>query len=68
MRDRMKRNFDKRNGARSLKPLILGDTVCIPEHEAGGTVVIKSDTRSYVVQTNNGTYRRIRRDLIIMPE
>ena len=68
MRDRMKRNFDKRHGARNLKPLNPGDTVWIPEHKAGGTVVRESDIRSYVVQTDNGTYRRNRRDLILMPE
>ena len=48
----------------NLKP---GDTVWIPEHEAGGTVVRESNTRSYVVQTDNGTFRRNRRDLILMP-
>ena len=67
IRDRIKRNFDKRHGVKNLKPLSPGDTVWIPEHEAGGTVVRESNTRSYVVQTDNGTFRRNRRDLILMP-
>ena len=68
MRDRMKRNFDKRHRVKNLKQLNPGDIVWIPEHEAGGTVVRESNTRSYVVQTDNGTFRRNRRDLILMPD
>ena len=68
MRDRMKRNFDKRHGARNLKPLTPGDTVWLPENDTGGTVVRESNTRSYVVQTDNGTLRRNRRHLISIPE
>ena len=67
MRDRMKRNFNKRHGAKNLTPLNPGDLVWIPEHEAGRTVLRESNTRSYVVQTDNGTFRRNQRDLILMP-
>ena len=67
MRNRMKRNFDKRHGARNLKPLSPGDTVWIPEREAGGTVEKESSSRSYTVQTEDGTLRRNRRDIILMP-
>ena len=67
MRDRMKRNFDERHGAKKLTPLSPGDLVWIPEHEAGGTVMRESNTGSYVVQTDNSTFRRNRRDLILMP-
>ena len=38
MRHRMKRNTDRRRSAKNLKPLSPGDTVWIPEREAGGTV------------------------------
>ena len=63
IRDRMKQNFDEQHGAKKLTPLSPGDLVWIPEHEAGGTVVRESNTRSYyVVQTDNGTFRRNRRD------
>ena len=41
----MKRSFDE---ARHLKPLNPGDMVWIPKHEAGGTVVRESNTRSYI--------------------
>ena len=68
MRDRMKWNFDKRHRVKKHKQLNPGDIVWIPEHEAGGTVVRESNTRSYVVQTDNGTLRRNRRDLILMPD
>ena len=55
MRHRMKRNFDRRCSAKNLKPLSPGDTVWIPEREAGGTVERESGTRSYTVQTEDGT-------------
>ena len=53
---------------RELQPLQLGDTVWIPENKSNGTVVEQSNTRSYIVQTQDGTIRRNRRDLIVMPE
>ena len=61
----MRRNLDKRHGARNLKTLIPGDTVWIPERNAGGTV--ERQTPSHVVQTEEGTLRRNCRDLILMP-
>ena len=63
----MKRNFDRRRSAKNLKPLSSGDTVWIPESEAGGTVERESGTRSCTVRTEDGTLRRNRRDLILMP-
>ncbi|MCG8623106.1 MAG: hypothetical protein MJE68_14070, partial [Proteobacteria bacterium] len=68
IRDRMKRNFDRRHSVRTLKPLSPGDTVWIPERETGGTVENESNTRSYNVQTEDGTLRRNRRDLVLMPK
>ena len=44
MRARMKKNFDKRHGAKNLKPLSPGDPVWLPEREAGGTVARESNT------------------------
>ena len=67
MRIRMKRNFDKRHGARNLKLLRPGEMVWIPEREAGETVEKESSIRSYMVQTEDGMFRRNRRDLILMP-
>ena len=64
--NRMKRNFDKRHGAKNLKPLNPGDMVWIPEREAGGTVEKESNTRSYTVRTGDGMLRRNRRNLILM--
>jgi transposase InsO family protein len=61
MRDRMKRNFDKRHGVKNLKPLSPEDTVWIPD---GGAVEKESNTSSYTVQTEDVTLRRNRRDLI----
>ena len=54
-RDRMIRNFDKRHVMElGIKPLTLGDTVWIPERKVGGTVERESNTRSYVIQTEEG--------------
>ena len=68
MRDRMKRNFDERHRAKSLKPLSPGDMVWIREKEAGGTVERETNTRLYTVQTEEGVVRRNHRDLILVPD
>ena len=68
MRDRTKRNFDKRHSVKNLKPLSPGDTVWIPERETEGTVENEFNSRSYNVQTEDGTLRRNHRDLVLMPK
>ena len=68
LKKRDKKNFDNRHKARELQPLQPGDTVWIPENKSNGIVVEQSNTRSYTVRTQDGTIRRNRRDLIVMPE
>ena len=67
LKQRMKRNFDKRHRAKDLQPLHPGDVVWIPESASGGTVTGEANTRSYTVRTQEGMYRRNRRDLVRMP-
>ena len=65
---RNKRNFDSRHKARELQPLQPGDTVWIPENKSNGTIIEQSNPRSYNVRVENGTIRRNRRDLIVLPD
>ena len=53
---------------RDLQPLQPGDTVWIPENKSEGTIVEQSDPRSYTMRVQNGTIRRNRRDLIVLPD
>ena len=68
LKKRNKRNFDSRHKVRDLQPLQPGDTVWIPENKSEGTIVEQSDPRSYTVRVQNGTIRRNRRDLIVLPD
>ena len=65
---RNKRNFDSRHKVRDLQPLQPGDTVWIPENKSNGTIIEQSNPRSYTVRVQNGTIRRNRRDLIVLPD
>ena len=60
MKQRMKRNFDRRHGAKDLKEMQPGDTVWLPENRSKGTVIEQSNTRSYTVRVQDGTIRRNR--------
>ena len=68
MKKRNKTNFDSRHKARELQPLQLGDTFWIPENKSKGTIVDQSNPRSYTVRIQDGTIRRNRRDLIVLPD
>ena len=68
LKKRNKRNFDSRHKVKDLQPLQPGDTVWIPESKSEGTIVEQSDPRSYTVRVQNGTIRRNRRDLIVLPD
>ena len=67
IRERRKRNFDSNHGARKLEPLDEGDEVWITDMKTVGRVVKKVATRSYLVNTSKGTYRRNRCHLIRCP-
>ena len=68
IKERQKKNFDKRHRARELPQLEPGDTVWIPDRDSSGTVVEETSPRSHIVKTADGSYRRNRRHLIRMPE
>ena len=67
MRDWQKRNFDHHHRARSLEPLLPGETVWLPDNASDGKVVEKTAPRSYVVQTPTGRFRRNLRHIVPMP-
>ena len=67
IRDRQQKNFNKYHHASPLKLLKSGDLVYIPDNERQGTIIEESSTRSYTVQTPEGTYRRNRRHLVPLP-
>ena len=55
IRERQQDNFNKHHRASPLKPLKSGDSVYITDNSREGTVVEESSTRSYIVQTPEGT-------------
>jgi len=67
LRQRQKKNFDRRFRTRELKPLEKGDKVWITDSNTKGTVVENNQPRSYVVVTDGGTYQRNRRHLVQLP-
>ena len=68
MKQRMKRNYDRRHGAKELKELQPGDIVWLPDNKQEGTVMEKTNTRSYTVRVQDGTIRRNQRDLVALPD
>ena len=68
IKKRQQQNFNQRHKATNLKPLQKGDKVWLTDRKEKGTVLGKSATRSYIVQTEDqGTYRRNRKMIIPMP-
>ena len=64
--------FDKRNSARTLKTLQIGDDVRLKTDEqkhwsSPGKVIDQYDPRSYIVQVGDGLYRRNRRHIQSIP-
>ncbi|KAJ7988618.1 hypothetical protein DPEC_G00311080 [Dallia pectoralis] len=57
--------YNKRHGARNLKPLVPGEDVWITDARVQGTVLAAHNTpRSYIVQGTQGTLRRNRHHLV----
>ena len=65
---RQKRDFDTHHGARQLPSLQPGDQVWLPERECEGEVQEEVAQQSYTVQSEDGSFRRNRQDLIRLPE
>ncbi len=68
LKTRQQSNFDRYHGVRELPPLWPGQKVWMPDRETEAQVVQEAGTRSYEVQTSDGTYRRNRRALVQLPD
>nr|XP_040567953.1 uncharacterized protein K02A2.6-like [Lepeophtheirus salmonis] len=60
-------NFDRRHTAKPLITLQKGDEVVIPDRRQSGIVIGNSTPRSYIIETDTGSYRRNRVHLNKMP-
>ena len=68
VKGRQKKNFDADHGVKMLPTLHLGDTVWILDRHTMGRVVKEIAPRSFVVETQEGNFRRNRRGLVLMPK
>ena len=66
IRERQRRNFNSRHHTKELQPLKKGERVWIRGSDEQAVVTEELPNRSYVVQTPHNTYRRNRRDLIVV--
>ena len=66
-KQRQAKNFNQRDAARELPVLEPGEDVYLPDKDRNGTVVNETATRSYIVQTDEGAYRRNHRQIIPIP-
>ena len=67
-KQRQEATFNRRRGVRELPELVPGETVWVPDRNREATVVDEVDHRSYEIETSDGTYRRNRRDMVLLPE
>ena len=68
IKNRQKKNFDSYHRARELKQVQPGDAVWIPDREAEAVVEEEVATHSFQLTSEDGSYRRNRRDIIPLPE
>jgi len=69
LKERQRRDFDRRHSAEVLPDLLPGECVWLPDKKVEGTVVdIAGPPRSYTVETPKGQLRRNRRHLNRLPE
>jgi hypothetical protein len=62
-------DYNKRHRSTCLSDLSPGETVWLPEMSSPAVVVSKSpEPRSYIVQTEKGTVRRNRRQVVPSPK
>ena len=67
IRERQRRNYNIQYRAKDLQPLDKGEKVWIKDNDKQAVVTEELPNRSYLVQTPQSTYRRNRRDLIVVP-
>jgi hypothetical protein len=63
LKERQRRNYNKRHRTRPLQPLIPGQKVWVDKQYAGTVVQAAATPRSYIIQTPSGQVRRNRRAL-----
>ena len=68
VKGRQKKNFDADHEVKMLPTLHPGDTVWILDRHTMGRVVKEIAPRSFVVETQEGNFRRNRRGLVLMPK
>ena len=68
MKEKQKKNFDRRHKAQELKKLVPGESVWVPEMRTEGIVEKEVLPRSYQVLTPRGTLRRNRQHLRPIPD
>lgn len=67
VKERQRDNYDAHHGARELPSLLPGESVWVSDRQTFGEIVEETAPRSYNVQTEDGTYRRNRRDVVSAP-
>ena len=63
-KQRQKRKFDSHHGARELSPLQSGDRVWVLERKSEAEVQEEVALHSFMVNSEDGTFRRNRQHLI----
>ena len=67
-KERQKRNFGARRGVRNLPHLQPGDPVWLLDKQVNGEVNTEVAPQSFTIDSDEGTYRRNRKDIIRLPD
>ena len=67
-KERQKRNFDAQRRVRNLPHLQPGDPVWLPDKQVNGEVNTEVASQSFTIDSDEGTYRRNRKDIIRLPD
>ena len=67
-KERQRKNFDNHRGARELPQLQPGDSVWLPDKKVAGKAGEVVAPQSFNVLSEDGSYRRNRRDIIRLPD
>ena len=68
LKDRQELNFNARHAVRNAAPLAANAKVYLPDRKEEGIIMQQANvTRSYIVQTDSGEYRRNRSHICPLP-
>ena len=67
LKQRQKRNFDSRHGAKEQIPPDISDHVWMKSRQTEGLIAGENNPRSFEVQTMDGSFRRHQSDLVPLP-